>query len=1176
MVGGVELIEGRMIVSATDLVGHLACAHVTTLDREAAGGLRPRPADDDPELEVLRERGFEHEAAYLAELEASGAAVVEIAEIAEAADGHAAGTPGGRIATLRAAQAETVAAMEKGVDVVYQATFLDERGEVLWRGHADFLRRVETSSRLGDHAYEPVDTKLARHVRPSAVLQLAHYAEQVERLQGAPPEWIHVVLGGRRQESIRLTEVAAYYRAARARFLAALDDPEGTYPVPVEHCSVCPWLPVCEERWELDDHLCRVAGLGRDQARKLERAGIPTLAALAGSPDGLGVRGITDATLARLRVQARLQLRRRPGDPPPVELVRGVEPGRGLSALPAPDPGDLFYDIEGDPFVGDSGIEYLHGVGWIGSGGELGFRAFWGHDPTGERRAFEELIDFVVERRRRFPAMHVYHYANYEPHALGKLMGRYGTREAALDDLLRGQVFVDLYRAVRQGLVVGSQSYSLKKLEPLYMPARSEAITDAASSIVEYERWLQTADGGILAEIEAYNRTDVESTRRLRDWLEGRRAELVGSGEAVRRPELREPGAPRDGGEDDSTGPDPLIELLLDGLDGAPGPGASDEERARWLMAQLLAWHRREARPEWWRYFERVLHGDETDLRHDTECIAGLEPAGEPVSDGRSRVFTYRFDPDQEHKLRAGSVVLDPATERVRHERSPDSPSPPRLDGPGRLVDLDPVAGLLRLARTHTSRAPHPRALMPGAPIPTPHQRKALREVAEALLDHGLDGPGPHAAARRLLGRRPPQVFGAIGEQALRRPGEEASDAVVRVAVELDHSYLAVQGPPGSGKTSTAARTIVELVRQGQTVGITAVSHSVISHLLGQVTETARDAGQRLRAVQKISSDDGEGCSHPDVTQTRKNQEVEDGLDEGRFDVVAGTPWLFARDGLRSAVDTLVIDEAGQLSLANVLSVAPAVSANLVLVGDPRQLAQPSKGRHPDGAGVSALDHVLAEQATIPDHLGVFLDHTWRLHPDIGAFVSEQIYDGRLHCRPACAAQAVDDGPLVGGAGLRWAPVEHHGDRTSSEDEAAAVARLLSALVGRPWTDADGLHHPLAVDDILVVAPYNAQVNLLTRMLPDGANVGTVDRFQGREAPVVIVSMASSSADDAPRGIEFLYSRNRLNVAVSRARALAVVVASPQLLSVRCRTVEQMRLANVLCRFVEMAETVAL
>jgi predicted RecB family nuclease len=1146
----------KLIVSATDLVGHLACGHLSVLDLEATLDSGPqRPPHHDPELEVLQRRGLEHETAYLASLADAGLNVEEITE-PDVGDTD-------RLAALRRREADTVDAMRAGADVVFQATFIDETENVAWRGHADFLRKVAQPSSLGGHSYEPEDTKLARHVKPSAVLQLCHYAEQLERLQGLTPEHIHVVLGGQHRETMRLADIAAYYRASRSRFLAALGEQRMSYPLPVEYCSVCRWANDCEQRREDDDHLCRVANLGREQARKLEAAGVSTLEELAASSHTLAVRGIGVATFGRLRHQARLQYARKARQPPPVELIVPADAGRGLAALPEPDAGDLFYDIEGDPYVGSGGIEYLHGVGWA-EGDDFGFEALWAHTASEERRAFEQIIDLFVERRRLHPRMHVYHYAPYEPSALGKLMGRYGTREAELDDLLRGGVFVDLYRVVRQGLVIGSSSYSLKKLEPLYMPARTGEITDAGSSIVEYERWLQTGDQQILDDIEVYNRDDVESTWRLRNWLEDRRRELLAGGHEAIRPADRSSDEPGEASTEIQVEDDAFADRLLAGRMEPPTEADDEHTHAHWLMANLLRWHRREDKPEWWRYFDRVLNCDEADLLDDTEAIAGLTVAGEPVTDKKSLVWRYKFDPDQEHKLRVGARVLDPATERARYETG-DSPP-----GPGTLVGIDHVAGTLELRRGVNSEAPHPTALIPEKPVRTPEQRASLRRVAEALLDRGLDGFGPAAAARQLLARRPPRIEGVQQGDPLRHGEELAVNGAVRLAMGLDRSCLPIQGPPGSGKTFTAAKVIVALLDAGRTVGITANSHAVISNLLSGVAKEADEQRVDLRAIQKLSDDDG-GVDHPSVQITKSNGDVEAAVAAGAVNVVAGTAWLFARETMIEAVDTLVVDEAGQLSLANVIAVAPA-ALNLILVGDPRQLAQPSKGTHPDGAGVSGLEHVLDGAATMPEHLGLFLDRSWRMHPRICGFISEQVYDGRLDSMDQCQLQHIDDGPIAGGSGLRWFGVEHEGNRTSSPEEADAVASVFAALLGRHWTNDEGQRTPLGTDDILVVAPYNAQVNLLSEGLPAGARIGTVDKFQGQQAPVVLVSLAASSAEDVPRGMEFLYSRNRLNVAVSRAKALCVVVGSPSLLAVRCRTVEQMRLANVLCRYVELAD----
>ncbi len=429
-----------------------------------------------------------------------------------------------------------------------------------------------------------------------------------------------------------------------------------------------------------------------------------------------------------------------------------------------------------------------------------------------------------------------------------------------------------------------------------------------------------------------------------------------------------------------------------------------------------------------------------------------------------------------------------------------------------------------------------------------------------------MDGPGPYRAIRDLLLVNRPRTRTSSRDEPLCHVDEPASEAAVRLAADLDQGVLAIQGPPGSGKTRTAAAIIVALVGQNKTVGITANSHAVISHLLEGIVHEAERQGVALRASQK--SDGDQGLVHPAVAQ-RDNAQIRDDLDQG-VKVVAGTSWLFSRPEFDQAIDYLVVDEAGQMSLANVAAVGTC-ARNLILVGDPSQLAQPSKGTHPDGVDVSALDHLLDGSVTLRPDLGIFLDVTYRLHPQICEFISEIVYGGRLHPAPGCERQFIEgDGP-VSGAGLRWLPVEHAGDRTSSRAEADAVRQVYDGLLGQVFVDRDGARRVMGTRDILVVAPYNAQVSLLQRVLPADARVGTVDKFQGQEAPAVIVSLATSSLDDIPRGMEFLYSRNRLNVAVSRAKALSVLVGSPELLSVKCNTVEQLRLANGLCRFAELA-----
>jgi uncharacterized protein len=1139
----VDIANGRLVLSPSDLVGHLHCPHLTALSLAAASGELAKPARDDPELALLVRHGLEHERDYLVQLEGEGLVVEHIDDNQPLAERCV----------------KTRAALEAGTDVVYQAAFFDQTGDTAsWVGYADFLTKVPTPSDLGAWSYEPEDTKLARSVRPSAVLQLCAYAEQLTALQGRAPVHVHVVLGSLKKVSLHLADFAAYYRAAKARFEASFSHVSATYPVPVEHCAVCRWLECCDAQRIADDHLSLVPGLTSEQARKLaEHASVHSVAELA-SFGGDHVTGIGKPTLEKLRRQARLLVSaRKLTAPPPYELLLAGEPGIGLGRLPQPSPGDLFFDIEGDPHVGEDGLEYLFGVGYLESTGEFAYRAFWGHDTVEEKAAFEELIDFFMKRLASFPEMHIYHYASYEPTALGKLMGRHATKEQEVDELFRGAVLVDLYRVVRQGVCVGVPSYSLKKIEALYMQARTEGIIDAGSSIVEYERWLEDHDDAILVKLEDYNALDCRSTWLLRNWLEGCRLEYATQhGMSPPRP-LPQDSQPSEAVADDVS----QAAELKSQLEALAVSARSDDASALVLLGNLLDWYRREEKPEWWRFYDRIFRCDDDDLLEDTETIANLEYEGVVGQAKKSLLHRYLFDPDQPFKIQEGQSVRDPESERRKREEHTS------IKGPGALVSLDGVAGMLVLRRGQNSTAPHPRHLIPDGPIDTSDQREALRRLARSVISEGIDGTGPYRAVRDLLLRRPPRMRGGRSGQ-LCEEDQDPSDAAVGLAPLLEAGCLAIQGPPGSGKTWTAARMTVDLVKRGFSVGVTANSHKVIAHLLDETIKAAN--GRTISISQKANED--QACSHPWVTRRDRASDVVSDLDGGAK-VVAGTAWLFSRPDFDQRLDYLIVEEAGQLSLANVCAVG-AAARNIVLVGDPRQLSQPSKGTHPPGAGVSALEHMLGDADTMPPGLGIFIDHTRRLHPEICSFVSEIVYDGRLHALPGRELQAIGGTDALAGSGLRWAAVKHEGNSTSAPEEAAAVQEIVTCLIGRTWTNAKGKYRVLTRDDILIVAPYNAQVAAIGRLLRDGVAVGTVDKFQGQEAPVVIVSLTTSSPDQVPRDMEFLYSRNRLNVAVSRAQALTIIVGSPTLLAVPCHTVEQLRLANGLCRYVEMARSV--
>jgi uncharacterized protein len=892
--------------------------------------------------------------------------------------------------------------------------------------------------------------------------------------------------------------------------------------------------------------------------------------------------GSSAASIERVREQARIQVQGRGLPKPFHELLlpdagAAIEPERGLASLPPPNPGDLFLDLEGDPFAFDDGIDYLFGVLDMTDS----FTPIWSTDPdrpeeitlAGERSGFERLVDLLVARLDEFPEMHVYHYAPYEPTALKRMMGRHATREDEVDRLLRGGVLVDLYRVVRQSLRASVESYSIKRLEPLYDFERAVPLQDAGSSIVAFEEWLELGEGdrpssGILDEIAAYNRDDVVSTARLRDWLELRREELhQATGQEVPRPAIVSGNAPVD-----LAAADDRVAVVAERLTADVPVDTTQRttaQSARWLLAQLLSWHRRENKAAWWEFFRR-MELDATELTIDKGALGPLEVVGpmgdpwRPTPRSQSRwTWRYRFAP-QDHDL--GSALHDTGLRQANPE---GKPSDWRLAAD--VVAIDDGDGTIDLAwKNVTDEPPHPAGLVSLDVIGDKDQRASLLELGEWVAEHGIDSEGPWRAARDLLLRRPPRTDPPL-VGSVRRDDESELEAARRLAVALDTGALAIQGPPGSGKTHTGARMIVSLVQAGKRVAVSANSHKVINNLLGAVIDAAATEGETLRVVQKVTTED-QATPRPGLEVNTDNANVRRRLAEHDVDVVGGTTWLWASDNSRDLVDVLFVDEAGQMSLANVLAMARS-TRSIVLLGDPQQLDQPLQGSHPRGADRSSLAHLLDAHDTMPPELGLFLEHTWRLHPSIAEFTSEAFYDNRLETRPELAQQALHGPQPMRGSGLRYLAAEHTGADSVSRSEALQVAGVARALVesGSSWTGPDGEERRIGYEDVLIVAPYNAQVGQIRSLLPAEARVGTVDKFQGQQAPISIYSMTSSSPEDAPRGMDFLYSRHRLNVATSRARCISIVVAEPTLLRVRARTPEQMRLANALCQFVEMA-----
>src|SRR5665213_46017 len=978
----------------------------------------------------------------------------------------------------------------------------------------------------------------------------------LEKIQGVLPPKVRVALGSGDMPEYATGDFFHYYRQLKEAFLQMMDkfDPAQP-PEPDPRADHGRWGSHAQRWLEEHDHLVLVANINTSQIKKLNQAGISTVAGLA----AIGKKKIprlSDEIYGKLVEQARLQvetreLRKTDPDCPP--SFRILEPGesnlrRGLALLPPPCPADVFFDMEGFPLA-DNGLEYLFGASIRGLGGKPEFLDWWAHDEVEEKAAFEGFIDWAHARWKENPSLHIYHYAAYEVSAIRRLMGRHGTREDKVDELLRNEVFVDLYQVVRQGLRVGEPSYSIKSIERLYRGKRSGDVATAGQSIVYYANWIESGEprqwekSPILCKIRDYNRDDCESTVQLYDWLhQHQESERIAYVPPV-RPEIKEEEAEVAAARQERAD---LIAALEKKAASERDP---ELKRLHSFFLHILEFHRREAKPMWWRVFTRMV-AESDELIEDLDCIGAAKLLPEMTrQEKQSIVSTYSFDPNQDTKIQAEDRVY--AT-----PNSAATFSVVKLDDEG-LVEVKISAK--KLNEAFGGAAPAATNFVPGDSVPTGNLRSAIQQVAQQWVNSGT----MREALGNFLRREPPRIRGGANP-LLRAQGEDIAATAVRCGLNMQESTLCLQGPPGTGKTATAASMILALLAAGHNVGITSNSHKAIENLL---RACAKKGGARFAAL-KAGGDAMADC--PGVAMT-ENSKAHDEFSTG---LIGGTAWLFSRPEWVGQLDYLFIDEAGQVSLGNLVAISRS-ARNLVLLGDQMQLEQPVQGSHPGETGQSVLNYYMQDHATIPATLGLFLPVTYRLPPGICQFVSEMVYEGRLQHAPATANRRIASKGKAGGgitqeSGLAFLPVCHEGNVQESPEEADAIRTTVDQLLKMTKIDEKGLPAgPVMPGDIMVVAPYNMQVRLLRRQLPAGIRIASVDKFQGQEAEVVIVSMCSSFGEYGSRGLAFILDQNRLNVAISRARALAIVVGDPRITTSGAGSIPEMRRLNLYCRLVQ-------
>lgn len=1121
-----QRIAGEILFSPHDLINFMQCEFITWMDRRKLDNELLQPDLSDASVEILQKRGLEHERAFLEREMAAGKRVIDIAGSGTTADERI---------------AKTIEAMHTGYDIIYQAQLRNAE----FGGIADFLYKVDGASALGDYHYDVRDTKLAKQSKPEFLIQLCCYAEMIEALQKRLPERVAIVLGSGETEWFRTEDYYFYYRSLKRAFLEFVDqyDPNQC-PDDVRELPFSRWNSHAKRIVEETDSLVQVANIRQLQIRRLKDANIKTMTSLANS-ELEWVAKVGLETFSTLKQQAKLQIASKVQPKPVFEVLQPAIAGerKGLALLPPPDAFDVWFDMEGYPHV-EGGLEYLFGA-THNENGAVEFTDFWAHDRESEKIAFERFIDWVFARWKAHPGMHVYHYANYEVAAVRRLMGRFGRREFEVDELLRHDVFVDLYQIIRHALRVGEPSYSIKYIEHLYRGKREGGVATATDSIVFYERWLAEQDGAdwqsskILADIREYNRADCESTMELTDWLRARQAES-GIGYIPKH------------GEDADDKPARARRPIIERTAKLAEQMLADENcsELKRLLAQLLQFHEREAKPFWWSIFDR-LEMTQEELILDTDCLGGLARTSKPYNEYKSRAtwreYEYQFDSTQDTKLSVGAMCCLSYEIGIKTE----------------ITQLDREKGLVTIKlRAEQPEPQTPFGLIPMENYNTEPLQTAICDIVEHWNNTGELPP----AISDFLNKAKPNLRNE--HDPLVDPNNDLVDELLALLLDMQGTTLCIQGPPGSGKTTTASRVIKDLLARGHRIGITSNSHKSIENLLNNCARYAESQGVRVCGAKIGADNDGRDGLNlgPGIEFFSDKKKV---FPPEEFNLIGGTTYAFCFDRAVNAFDYLFVDEAGQMSIANLLAMARCTK-NIVLIGDQMQLEQPIQGFHPGASGMSTLEYYMGEYATIPPDRGVFLGTTYRMHPDVCSLISNAVYEGKLHAAPD-TEQRVLSVPSTGiryvtkQAGILYVPVEHDGNSQDSEEEAQVIRDIVNELSQCRLHDGKRIE----LSDILIVAPYNAQVRRVKALLPDGARVGSVDKFQGQEAPVVILSMCSSDANGSPRGLPFIFSRSRLNVAISRAQTLAIVVASPRLSRTNCTQVEHIALTNFFCRISE-------
>ena len=1059
---------------------------------------------------------------------------------------------------------KTKEAIKKGYDLIHKAHF-KHKG---WVGEIDFLiLDKDKKTKNGKCRYEVYDTKLSSIPQTDHITQISLYSEWIATQQDNElPDFMYLILGIKDKEKkitkLKIDEEVKqyktlnyqlYFQKNNANYIKFLEnDKKDIEPNRCSFCAMCEWSDVCDKIWLEKDHLNQIAKIRKDQIIKIKKHGVKTLSEFAKIKKTEKIKDLNSIILNKHLSQAELLIKFKETKIPQFKTLP-LENERGFNKIPKSSPHDLFFDIEGLDKILNSeeseqdkqALEYLFGI-YDHDNKKEPYKYFWAHNQDEEKEKFVELLDFIDKHLKKFPDAHIYHYNHYEKTALTKLMSKHDTHLEQVNDLLRYGKLVDLYAVVNQGIQVSEREYSLKNLEKFYEYKRKGEIKKANDSTDKYLDWIETGEEKLLDEIKLYNREDCESTYFLREWLS--EIKPKDSFYAVKKePEVREKKWEKENEE--------LKKLIEENC---------KDKKIKQILKDILGFHNREEMIYWQSIFNRAARKSDEDLIDDSECIGFMEKVNEGFGkDGKGKtikVFNYKFS-KQDFKVQEKDSVIN-ATDGNLETYSV-----------GKILSIDESKKDENTIEISSSKdLPQILSIAKGEF----YNHKIIIDAIRRFITSVINGEKKYKATYEFLKKSYPKIKNIKEGETIIKGGNFLEESFKAVE-SMDNSYLYFQGPPGVGKTHTAAHIIIELIKKSKKIGITANSHKVIFNLLTKIEELSKDDFSFNGYHKSGSTPDkrfNDGKFIKNISDTKKMDLEFESLDA---DLFSGTAWCFSRPACDEKLDYLFIDEAGQLTTADVLAISLSAK-NIVIIGDQMQLSSPISAVHPGDSGQSLPEYLLEGNDTISSNKGIFIDKSRRLHPKLRQFVSENFYDERLKNfdftkkRKIIFSNKKDSLPETG---IVMIDANHREVcRQKSEEEGKLVKKYYNELIGSTFLDEKNNKKIMNEEDILVVAPYNVQVNYLKSILPKEAKIGTIDKFQGQQAPATIISMTTSDPESLPRNVDFFFSRNRLNVAISRSQCLSIIIMNKKILEIACKKIKHIHLVNTFMKLLEFEKTI--